>query len=122
MLARNTAVSFLVFGFDLGLLWLLVELARMGQVLAVALAFVVANVLHYGLARVWIFRGTERAVASGLAYFLVNAVIGLGVTLASFWLLTVLTPINYLVARVLASVVSGLTTFALNALFNFRSL
>ena len=122
MLARNTAVSFVVFGFDLALLWLLVELGGMDKVLAVTLAFIVANVLHYALARVWIFRGTDRAVASGLVYFMVNAVIGLGVTVAAFWLLTNLTPLHYLVARILASVVSGLTTFALNALLNFRSL
>jgi hypothetical protein len=32
------------------------------------------------------------------------------------------TPINYLVARVLVSVVSGLTVFLLNAVLNFRRL
>jgi putative flippase GtrA len=122
MLARNTVVSCGVFAFDLALLWLLVEQGGMGKVVAAVIAFVVANSLHYGFGRSWIFRGTDRAVASGYFYFLVNAAIGLAITIGLFAAMIRWTSVNYLVARVLVSVVAGLTVFVLNAVFNFRRL
>jgi putative flippase GtrA len=94
----------------------------MDKVAATALAFVIANSLHYAFARGWIFQGTERARAAGYVYFLVNAGIGLVITVTLFAALIRWTPINYLVARVLVSVVSGLTVFVLNAVLNFRRL
>jgi len=122
MLARNTIVSCGIFAFDLALLWLLVEQAGMGKVWAAVVAFIVANSIHYGFGRSWIFRGTDRAFASGYAYFLVNAAIGLVITIALFAAIIRWTPVNYLVARVLVSIVSGLTVFVLNAVLNFRRL
>ena len=122
MLARNTVVSCAAFAFDLALLWALVRFLGMNKVLAAGLAFIAANTLHYGLGRTWIFRGTERGVASGYAYFLVNAGIGLVITVTLFAALLQWTPINYLVARTLVSVVAGLAVFLLNAILNFRRL
>jgi putative flippase GtrA len=122
MLARNTVVSCGVFAFDLALLWALVELGGMGKLLAAALAFIAANSIHYVFGRTWIFRGTDRGVASGYVYFLINAAIGLGVTMSLFAAFISWTSINYLVARILVSVVAGLTVFLLNAVWNFRRL
>ena len=103
------------------MLWALVQLG-MGKVAATALAFVIANSLHYAFARGWIFPGTDRAAAEGYVYFLVNAGIGLVITVILFAALIRWTQINYLLARVLVSVVSGLTVFVLNAVLNFRRL
>ena len=122
MLARNTIVSCGIFAFDIALLWLLVEQGGMGKIAAAVIAFVVANSLHYGFGRSWIFRGTDRAFASGYFYFLINAGIGLVITISLFAAMIRWTPINYLVARVLVSVISGLTVFVLNAVLNFRRL
>jgi len=121
LLARNTIVSCGIFAFDIALLWGLVELG-MGKIAAAALAFVVANSIHYVFGRGWIFKGTDRAVGAGYVYFLINAGIGLVITVSLFAALIHWTPINYLVARVLVSVVSGLTVFLLNAVLNFRRL
>ena len=99
-----------------------VEFLGMGKVLAAGLAFIAANTLHYGLGRTWIFRATERGVASGYAYFLINAGIGLAITVTLFAALLRWTLINYLVARTLVSVVAGLAVFLLNAILNFRRL
>lgn len=121
MLARNTAVStavFLVFG--LGLLWLLVEQAGMDKVIATGISFIAANTAHYIFGRTWIYRGTQRAVASGYALFLLNGMIGLAITVGVMALLLEYTAINYLVARVVVSVIAGLTMFVLNAVWNFR--
>lgn len=122
MLARNTIVSCGIFAFDIALLWALVERGGLGKVAAAAVAFVIANSIHYGFGRSWIFRGTDRAFASGYVYFLVNAAIGFAITISLFAAMVRWTPINYLVARVLVSVVSGLTVFLLNAVLNFRRL
>jgi putative flippase GtrA len=122
MLARNTVVSCGVFAFDLALLWALVEFFEMDKVLAAAIAFIAANTLHYACGRTWIFRGTDRALVPGYFYFLVNAAIGLAITITLFAALIWWTPINYLIARTLVSVVAGLTVFLLNAILNFRRL
>jgi len=122
MLARNTIVSGGIFAFDIGLLWLLVEQAGIGKIAAAVVAFLVANSVHYVFGRSWVFRGTERALASGYFYFLVNAGIGFIITISLFAAMIHLTSINYLLARVLVSVVAGLTVFLLNAVLNFRRL
>jgi putative flippase GtrA len=121
LLARNTIVSCGIFAFDIALLWVLVQMG-MGKVVAAALAFIIANSLHYAFGRGWIFKGTDRGVAEGYVYFLINAGVGLVITISLFAALIRWTPINYLVARVLVSVVSGLTVFLLNAVLNFRRL
>ncbi|MGQ0559329.1 MAG: GtrA family protein [Sphingosinicella sp.] len=120
LLARNTLVSCATFLFDLALLWALVETLGMGKILAATLAFLVAVTIHYAFARSWIFKGSERALASGYAYFLINAVIGLVLTIASFAVLMAL-GLHYILARVIASVIAGLAVFLLNAILNFRS-
>jgi putative flippase GtrA len=120
MLLRNTVVSTLVFAVGLLLLWALVELGSMDEVLAAGIGFLTANSIHYAFGRGWIFRGTERAVASGYALFLVNGGVGLGLTMALYAVLLQTTSLDYLVARVLVSIIVGLAMFVFNAVWNFR--
>ena len=120
MLLRNTVVSTGVFLLGLAVLWVLVEKAGMNAVLATGLGFLVANSIHYIFGRTWIFAGSDRKLSTGYAIFLMNAMIGLAVTVGLFWVLTELTPMNYLVARVIVSVFAGLAVFGLNASINFR--
>ena len=120
MVLRNTVVSTGVFLLGLAVLWVLVEKAGMNAVLATGLSFLVANSIHYIFGRTWIFAGSDRKLSTGYAIFLMNAMIGLAVTVGLFWVLTELTPMNYLVARVIVSVFAGLAVFGLNASINFR--
>lgn len=120
LLARNTLVSCLVFAFGLALLWVLVESQGMNKIVAAAIAFMAANSLHFAFGYGWIYRGTERRPAPGYGYFLVNAGIGFAITLAMFAALLRWTPMNYLVARILVSIVAGLAMFLLNAMLNFK--
>ena len=122
LLARNTMVSCLVFVIGLALLWALVELWGVNKLVAAAAGFLVSNSIHYAFGRQWIYRGTERGVASGYAYFLVNAGIGLVVTIALFAAFLRWTSLNYLVARVVVSIFAGLAMFLLNAMLNFKRL
>jgi putative flippase GtrA len=120
MLWRNTVVSCSVFVLGLGVLYALVQWAGFPEVPAAGIGFLTANSLHYLLGRAWIFRGTERGRASGYALFLINAGVGLAVTMALYAALLAFTPLDYIFARVLVSLVAGLVVFVLNAVFNFR--
>ena len=122
MLARNTVVSCAVFAVDMVLLWVLVEQLGMNKLLAAAIGFIFANTAHYAIGRSWIFAGTDRGVAVGYVLFLMNSLVGLGLTLALYAALLSWTPINYLVARVIVSIFAGLIVFLLNAVVNFRRL
>ena len=122
LLARNTVVSCLVFAIGLAVLWGLVELWGVDKLLAAAVGFLVSNSIHYALGRAWIYRGTEREVATGYAFFLVNAGIGLVLTIALFAAFLRWTSIHYLTARVIVSVFAGLAMFLLNATLNFKRL
>ena len=122
LLARNTLVSCLVFGIGLAVLWWLVERWGVGKVPAAAVGFLVSNTIHYVFGRAWIYKGTERGVASGYAYFLINAGVGLMITIGLFAAFLHWTSINYLLARLIVSVFAGLAMFLLNAMLNFRRL
>jgi putative flippase GtrA len=121
LLVRNTVVSCGAFGVGLVVLWLLVEEAGANKLLAGAASFITANSLHYLFGRTWIYRGTERAAASGYAFFLINGLIGMVVTLAMYGGLMAL-GMDYMVARIVTSVFAGLLMFLLNAFLNFRML
>ena len=121
LLARNTVVSTFVFLLGLAVLWLLVEQLGVAKVPAAALSFLCSNSIHYVFGRTWIYRGTERKVAAGYAYFLINAVVGLAITVGVFAAFIEL-GVYYLLARVIASIFAGLALFVLNAVFNFRCL
>lgn len=121
LLGRNTVVSTFVFLLGLALLWLMVERLGVAKIPAAALSFLCSNSIHYVFGRTWIYRGTERKVAAGFAYFLINAVVGLAITVGVFAALIEL-GVYYLLARVIASIFAGLALFVLNAVFNFRCL
>lgn len=120
LLGRDALVSSVTFALGLGLMWVLVEFAKMDETVAAAVSFAVGNSLHYAAARSWIFRGTTRGLAKGYGYFLANAGVGLVIMVLLFAALTGWTSMHYLIARALASIVAGSIIFVLNAVFNFR--
>lgn len=122
MLGRNTLVSCAVFLISIVLLWVLVEFFGMNALLAAAIGFVVANTVHFAFGHAWIFAGTDRPLASGYMYFLATSGVGLAITMTLYAVLLRFTPMDYVVARVLVSLVAGLIMFALNAVLNFRRL
>ncbi|MHA7818063.1 MAG: GtrA family protein [Erythrobacter sp.] len=122
MLWRNTVVSTSVFLGGLALLWVMVEWGRVDATLATGVTFILSTSVHYIFGRSWIFAGSQRKLASGYAFFFVNAAVGLLLTVGLFWLMTEYTPINYIVVRIIVSVCAGLAVFWLNAVFNFRQL
>lgn len=120
LLGRDALVSSVTFALGLGLMWIFVELASIDETVSAAVSFAIANSLHYVAARSWVFRGTTRGLAQGYVYFLANAAVGLVVMVLIFAALTAWTPMHYLLARALASLVAGSIIFVLNAVHNFR--
>lgn len=121
LLGRNTIVSMAVFTLGLTMLWVMVEDLSVAKVPAAALSFLASNSIHYWLGRAWIYRGTDRTPGRGYAYFLLNAVVGLIVTISLFAAFIAI-GLHYIVARIVASIFAGLALFVLNAVLNFRSL
>ena len=122
LLARNTVVSVLTFSVGVALMGVVVELFGANEVLSAGASFLAATSLHYTLGRSWVYRGTQRGVAAGYGYFLMNAGIGLALTVSLFAVLISWTPMNYLVARVLVSIFAGLAMFIPNATLNFKQI
>jgi putative flippase GtrA len=120
MLARNTVVGTSVFALDLLLLWMLVAVFGMPKLMSATVGFIVSTSVHYIVGRGWIFKGATRHVVSGYFYFLLSGGVGLAITIVMFAALTLWTPINYLVARVIVSLFAGLASFLLNAVFTFQ--
>jgi len=117
---RNAVSSCLCFVVDMALIWVMVAHLGMDKFAAVAIGFLFANSLNYVLARVWVFRESDRGIFTGYVYYLGNAMIGLAVILGGFALLTGPLETHYLVARVIVSLCSGLLVFILNATLNFH--
>lgn len=122
MFVRNTVVGTAVFAIDLLLLWALVRFCEMSKLVAATIGFVVASTLHYAAGRSWIFTGSSRRLVVGYVYFLINAGVGLVITLLLYAAFIRWTSMDYLVSRVIVSLFAGFATFLLNAIFNFRKL
>ncbi len=117
---RNAVASSLCFAIDMGLIWLMVSQLHIDKFVAVTLGFLCANALNYVLARIWVFRESDRGLFTGYVYFLGNALVGLAIILAGFALLTGPLDTHYLLARVVVSLCSGTIVFILNATLNFH--
>jgi putative flippase GtrA len=121
LFGRNTVVSIGVFLLGLALLWLLVERLAVGKIPAAGISFIAANSVHYVFGRTWIYRGTDRPVATGYAFFMLNGLVGLALTLVLFAGFMDL-GLHYIAARIVTSMFAGFLLFVLNAVLNFRSL
>lgn len=122
MFGRNTVASTIAFALDLLILYALIEWLALHRMAAAAIAFMVPTLVFYVLLRTWVFPATSRSIGSGFLYLMLNLGIGFVIMLAVFWTLLELTAIHYLVARIVASVVSGIVIFLLNGVFNFKQL
>ena len=123
LFVRNTWTSLIAFSLDLVILWVLVNFAGMAQIVAASIGFLVGISVHYLLSRKFVFPHSEREVGRGYIYFMLNAGVGLIVTIGLFWGLMALLPqVHYLVLRGIASIAAGVVVFVLNAVFNFKEL
>lgn len=117
---RNAVASTFCFLIDMALIWAMVSKLGVDKYVAVTIGFLTANALNYVLARLWVFKDSDRGLFSGYVLFLGNALIGLAIILGGFALLTGPIELHYLVARVVVSMCAGTIVFILNATLNFH--
>jgi putative flippase GtrA len=117
---RYAAIGVSTLAFDLLLLAGATELLRIPYYLATPFAFLIAVSLNYALSRSFVFRGTERPLHHGYAYFILIALAGaLAITGAVYLLVTYL-HLYYLVARIIVAGFVGMANYLANLHWNFR--
>ena len=103
-----------------GVLFLLVELARAWPVAASTAGFVASIVVSYTLQRYWVFRSSQGHVSAGLKFLTVTAV-AFGVNTATLWIGTELCRAPYQWVQAVALVLIPAVNYALNATWTFRN-
>jgi putative flippase GtrA len=119
-LLRYSLFSSATFALDLLLLFLLTELGGLNYLLSASIAFLVAITGNYMLSRRFVFFGTTRGIWTGYAYFLLIALVGLGIITAGLYFMVEKLGIHYLTARIAIALLAGMWNFSMNVLVNFR--
>ncbi|MDB5189287.1 MAG: GtrA family protein [Parcubacteria group bacterium] len=117
---RYAAVGVATLSFDLLLLAALTQLLHIPYYISTPFAFLVAVSINYVVSRAFVFRGTERPVHHGYAYFILLALAGAVFITASVAFLVTYVHLYYLVARVLVAGFVGIANYLINLHFNFR--
>lgn len=103
----------------LGVLFVLVEAARIGPVTASTAGFVASIVVSYTLQRFWVFHSSRGHLSAGLRFLTVTAVAG-GVNTGTLWLGTDVCGLPYQGVQVVALTLIPVVNYALNAAWTFR--
>ena len=117
---RYALVGGSTFAFDLGLIWVMTELIGIPYYISTPFAFVVAVSLNYFISRRFVFKGTERKVHHGYAYFITVAGGGALLITLAVALLTETLHLHYLLARTLVACAVGIGNYLFNLHINFK--
>lgn len=117
---KYTAVGGSTFAFDLLLIWVLTEFLGVPYYVSTALGFLVAVSINYFLSRKYVFKGTNRKVHHGYAYFIAIACGGAAVVTGSVTFLVATLALHYLVARIFVACVVGICNYLFNLHLNFK--
>jgi putative flippase GtrA len=119
-LIRFTVSGLTCFTFDMLMLRWLTETMGVHYLVSAALAFLVAVSCHYLINRRWAFKGTERALVHGYAYFVTFAVINMSLMVASLSLLVEVFHVPYLSGRIGIAGALGIINFIANSTITFK--
>lgn len=117
---KYSVVGFSTFALDLLLLYILVEMLLVQQVLASGIAFSVAVSINYVLSRRYVFKSTLRSVKVGYLNFIIIALVGLLIVTSGMYVMTILSNVHFLIARVIVAAVTGFWNYLMNLYVNFR--
>ncbi len=105
---------------DVLALWAFVELFGFSILWGTTFAFILAVIHNYILNKIWTFNVKEKNHVKFFSKFLTVSVVGLGLTLAIMYLLTDILSVNYLIAKLITSLVVVMWNFLTNKLWTFR--
>ena len=121
-LFRYALIGGLAFFLDTGILFALHRLAGLHYLLAATIAFTSGTALTYTCSIFWVF--DQRAVKNRAAEFVIYAtlgVVGLGITLATLYVLTGVLGVHLLASKVVATGITFAWNFASRKLLLFTS-
>jgi putative flippase GtrA len=106
--------------FDLVLLYGATEFLHVPYYIATFGSFLIAVSINYFISRAHVFKGTDRAIHHGYAYFIGVAIIGALLTTALVTALVTYVHLYYLLARVLVAGIIGIGNYLFNLHVNFK--
>lgn len=114
------SIGLLVFPLELLLAALLIEVFNVPYLWAITVSFFIAVSLAYKYYRKYSFYNSSQGQWRGYLYFILLALIGLGIALVgSYWLVTYVA-IHPIIARGFMGIVTGLCNFSINLIYNFK--
>lgn len=116
---KYSSIGVSTFAFDLLLLYIFTDVAKINYIVAAGAAFVVAVSLNYFLSRKYVFKGSARAVRSGYVNFLSIALVGLLLVIGGMYVLVSVFGFNYLVSRIGIAGLTGFWNYLINLFINF---
>ncbi len=114
------SIGLSTFLFDLLLLYVLTDVFGVQYLFAAGVAFLIAVSANYLISRIYVFKGTERALGSGYINFLLIAGTGLAFVVGSMHVLVEVLGVHYLFARVSVAGITGLFNYLMNLYVNFK--
>ncbi len=109
---RSLIVSWVSFGLDFFICYLLVNKLAMHYVVATSISFTAGTILNYVLNTIWIFRdGPVKSRKIEFAAFLILSAVGLGINALCMYFFTGLIHIHYLISRVLSACIGFIFNF-----------
>ncbi len=117
---RYTCVGGGTFTLDLSMLCLFTEIFDLPTVFSAGLAFLIAVSLNYFISRKIVFKGTSREIKQGYIGFLIIAGTGLVIVSGGMYLMVDRFRWQYLISRILVSLITGVWNYLLNLHINFK--
>ncbi|MDB5236913.1 MAG: GtrA family protein [Parcubacteria group bacterium] len=125
---RNAVIRFLRYAavgggtllFDLCLLYSATSIFGVPYFLSTPGAFLIAVSINYFISRRYVFKGSERLIHHGYAYFILVALAGAAVTTLSVAALVSALHLYYLLARILVAGIIGIGNYLFNLHLNFK--
>ncbi|KND49717.1 MAG: hypothetical protein AB203_01365 [Parcubacteria bacterium C7867-008] len=106
--------------FDLILLYIATDIYGVPYYISTPIAFLIAVSLNYVISRRFVFKGTERRMHHGYAYFMTIGFIGSLLTTGLVTIVVSTTGLYYLYARFIVATIIGLGNYLFNLYVNFR--
>jgi putative flippase GtrA len=117
---KYSSVGVSTFLFDLFLLYLLIDYAKIYYPIATGIAFGIAVSINYVFSRRFVFKGTLRSVHSGYGIFIAIALAGLVAVTGLMMVFVEIIRMDYLPARVIIAGVVGMWNYLINLYVNFK--
>ena len=106
---------------DFGVTWLCKEKLHWNKYISNSLGFILAATNNYVWNRLWTFQSTSHAVAREYTFFLIIALIGLGLNNGIIYLLHERLHLNFYLSKLIAIGCVTIWNFVMNYVFTFRA-